>query len=254
MTIDTYPSHSPKRSIRVRSLEEIEAQVAREKLSPEAPPEIFDTSEHPAVTVDLVIFTLSENDLQVLLIHREQWPFKGHWALPGGFVGRHEALGQAAERQLLEETGVTDVFLEQLHTFGHPHRDPRRRVVTVAYYALVAADSLPPSRDEQRVRWWSVYQLPDLAFDHDRILALALDRLRRKIMDTSVAFQFMPKKFTLTQLQQTYEVVLGRPLDKRNFRKKVLSSGRVLETDELHLQGRHRPARLFEFDLESRDY
>jgi len=239
---------------RVRSLEEIEAQVAAEKNSPEA--REYDPSRfyHPAVTVDLVIFTLSEQDLQVLLVRREQWPFKDRWALPGGFVQQEEALGMAAHRQLLEETGVSDVFLEQLHTFGHPSRDPRMRVVTVAYYALVPADKLPPSREGGSVRWWSIYQLPELAFDHDRILDLALGRLRRKIMDTNVAFQFMPKKFTLTQLQQTYEIVLGRALDKRNFRKKVLSSGRVTETDEHHLQGRHRPARLYEFDLEARDF
>jgi len=237
--------------IPVRSLDEIEAQVEAEKQSQEA--REYDPSRfyHPAVTVDLVIFTLSERDLQVLLIHRDHWPFKGRWALPGGFVQERESLSQAAHRQLQEETGVSDVFLEQLHTFGHPQRDPRMRVVTVAYYALVPADKLPPSRKDDGVRWWSIYQLPELAFDHDRILELALRRLRRKIMDTNVAFQFMPRRFTLTQLQRTYEIVLGRTLDKRNFRKKVLALGGVRETDELHLQGRHRPARLYEFDLEA---
>ncbi len=240
--------------IPVRSLAEIEAQVEAEKLSSDAA--AYDSSRfyHPAVTVDLVVFTLSERDLQVLLIHRDHWPFKGRWALPGGFVQEHEAISQAAHRQLMEKTGVSEVFLEQLHTFGHPHRDPRMRVVTVAYYALVPADKLPNATEGDHVRWWSIYHLPELAFDHDRILERALSRLRRKIMDTNVAFQFMPEKFTLTQLQRTYEIVLGRTLDKRNFRKKVLSSGGVKETDELHLQGRHRPARLYEFDLEARDF
>jgi 8-oxo-dGTP diphosphatase len=240
--------------IPVRTLEEIEAQVAAEKNSPEA--RHYDPSKfyHPAVTVDLVIFTLSDRDLQVLLIHREQWPFRGRWALPGGFVRQEESLSQAAHRQLLEETGVSDVFLEQLHTFGHPHRDPRMRVVTVAYYALVPADKLPRSVAGGRVRWSSVYHLPELAFDHDRILDLALRRLRQKILTTNVAFQFMPQKFTLTQLQRTYEIVLGRTLDKRNFRKKVLSGDVVIETEEKHLQGRHRPARLYQFDLEARDF
>lgn len=239
----------------VRSIDEIVAQVEAEKSSPEA--REYDPSRfyHPAVTVDLVIFTLSDRDLQVLLVHREQWPFKGRWALPGGFVREAESLSEAAHRQLRDETGVSDVFLEQLHTFGHPHRDPRMRVVTVAYYALVPADKLPRTgTSEGRVRWWSIYDLPELAFDHDRILELALSRLRRKIMDTNVAFQFMPKKFTLTQLQRTYEIVLGRGLDKRNFRKKALATGNVIETDERHLEGRHRPARLYQFNLENRDF
>lgn len=251
MGVKAQPVKEPE--IPVRSLAEIEAQVEAEKSSQEA--REYDPSKfyHPAVTVDLVIFTLSERDLQVLLIHRDHWPFKGRWALPGGFVQERESLTQAAHRQLLDETGVSDVFLEQLHTFGHPHRDPRMRVVTVAYYALVPADKLPP-KEKGEVRWWSIYHLPELAFDHDRILELALSRLRRKIMDTHVAFQFMPKKFTLTQLQRTYEIVLGRALDKRNFRKKVLSLGGVKETEDFHLQGRHRPARMYEFDLEARDF
>lgn len=237
--------------IPVRSLQEIEAQVEAEKQSLEA--RAYDPSKfyHPAVTVDLVIFTLNASDLQVLLVHRDQWPFKGRWALPGGFVQQEEGIGDAAHRLLQDETGVSQVFLEQLHTFGHPQRDPRMRVVTVAYYALVPADKLPRSSE---VRWWSIYDLPELAFDHDHILELALRRLRQKIMDTNVAFQFMPQRFTLTQLQRTYEIVLGKALDKRNFRKKVLASGAVRETDEWHLEGRHRPARLFEFDLEARDF
>lgn len=240
--------------IAVRPLEEIIAQVESEKNSPEA--RAYDPSKfyHPAVTVDLVIFTLNDKELQVLLIHREQWPFKGRWALPGGFVRQDEGLQEAAHRQLQDETGVAEVFLEQLHTFGHPQRDPRMRVVTVAYYALVPADKLPRSIAGGRVRWASVYELPELAFDHDRILDLALRRLRQKILTTNVAFQFMPQKFTLTQLQRTYEIVLGRTLDKRNFRKKVLSGGVVIETTEKHLEGRHRPARLYQFDLEAKDF
>lgn len=234
--------------VRVRSLAEIEAAVQAERSSPEA--RAYDPSRYPApaVTVDLVIFTISAGELQVLLIHRESWPFQGLWALPGGFVRADESLTQAAHRLLSDETGVSDLFLEQLHTFGHPHRDPRMRVVTVAYYALVPAGKLPPSFTA--ARWWSIYDLPQLAFDHDHILALALRQLRQKILTSDVAFQLMPPKFTLTQLQSSYEVVLGRALDKRNFRKKVLSSGLVRETSERRLEGRHRPAMLFQFSHE----
>ena len=206
--------------------------------------------------MDVVIFTIQEKELRVLLIRRAQWPFKNRWALPGGFVQESEDLGTAAQRELFEETGVKDVFLEQLHTFGHPGRDPRTRVVTVAYYALVPADKLElkATGDAGDVRWWSIYNLPELAFDHDLILDAALSRLRAKIMATNVAFQLMGNKFTLTQLQRTYEIVLGKSLDKRNFRKKILAGSVLIETDERHLQGRHRPARLYQFDLEAVDY
>jgi len=238
----------------VRSLEQIAQAVALEKSSPEAAE--YDPSRfyHPAVTVDLVIFTLSGKSLQVLLLRRDQWPFRGSWALPGGFVLEEEDLAEAAGRQLFSKTGVQGVFLEQLHTFGQPQRDPRMRIVTVAYYALVSADKLTSRGLQEDVRWWSIYDLPQLAFDHDRILSLALERLRQKIAETNLAFQLMPPRFTLTQLQQTYEVILGRNLDKRNFRKKILSLELVRETDEMHLEGRHRPARLYEFNLAARDF
>ena len=243
--------------LNVRSLEEIERQVDAERRSPEA--KAYDPSRffHPSVTVDLIIFTIIQNDLRVLLIKRSQWPFRGRWALPGGFVQENEDLGSAAARELHEETGVHHVFLEQLHTFGHPHRDPRTRVITVAYYALVPAEQLqlePQVGEVEEVRWFSVYELPELAFDHDRMLNLALRQLRTKILDSNVAFQLMPQRFTLTDLQRVYEIVLGRELDKRNFRKKILASSVLIETDERHLQGRHRPARLFEFDMTARDF
>ncbi|MBI3924995.1 MAG: NUDIX hydrolase [Armatimonadetes bacterium] len=210
----------------------------------------------PSVTVDVVIFTIQQRDLKVLLIRRGQWPFRGRWALPGGFVHEREGLEAAAARELYEETGVKDVFLEQLHSFGDPERDPRTRVITVAYYALVPSDklALQAEGDASDVNWFSVYDLPELAFDHDRILDAALKALRRKIMQTNVAFQLMTQKFTLTQLQRTYEIILGKPLDKRNFRKKILASGVLIETDETHLQGRHRPARLYRFDPDAKDF
>lgn len=233
----------------VRSFEEIRAAVEAEKRSSEAreydPGKFF----RPSVTVDVVIFTVRDRDLKVLLVSRRNWPFAGRWALPGGFVLEEEGLDAAALRELAEETGVSDVYLEQLHTFGEPGRDPRTRVITVAYYALLASEDLKllPDTDAEEARWWSIYRLPPLAFDHDLILDKALRRLRERILGTNVAFQLMPDKFTLTALQATYEVILDRRLDKRNFRKKILTSEVLDETGETWMEGRHRPARLYRF-------
>ncbi|MFP4498355.1 MAG: NUDIX hydrolase [Vulcanimicrobiota bacterium] len=203
----------------------------------------------PAVTVDIVIFTIQDDDLKVLLIKRKLPPYKGKWAIPGGFVHYDEPLYEAAKRELFEETGVSDVYVEQLYTFGEPRRDPRKRIITVAYYALVSSENLVvrPDSDASDVRWHSIYNLPGLAFDHDKILNYALNRLRNKIMYTNMAFQLMPEKFTLTELQNAYEVVLGKDLDKRNFRKKIISSGILEKTEEKKVEGRHRPARLYHF-------
>ncbi|MCA9791510.1 MAG: NUDIX hydrolase [Candidatus Eremiobacteraeota bacterium] len=236
--------------IPVRTITQIQAEVEAERQLPEAKNYEVGRFFRPSVTVDVVIFTLQERELRVLLVRRGQWPFQDRWALPGGFVREAEGLEAAAARELLEETGVKDVFLEQLHTFGGLERDPRTRVITVAYYALVPNQRLTPAAnaDAREARWCSVYHLPELAFDHDLILARALTRLRAKIMNSRVAFQLMPEKFTLTQLQQAYEVVLGKELDKRNFRKKILASDVVLETDEKQKKGRQRPARLYRFN------
>lgn len=235
--------------VEVRSPEQIRAEVEAEKRSPDA--RSYDAGRYfrPSVTVDVVIFTVQERDLKVLLVSRGKWPFAGRWALPGGFVLEEEGLDDAALRELREETGVKNVFLEQLHTFGDPGRDPRTRVITVAYYALVSSQDLAlhPDTDAEAAGWWSVYKLPPLAFDHDRIVARALSRLRERILDTNVAFQLMPEKFTLTALQATYEVILNRQLDKRNFRKKILTSEVLEETGETWMEGRHRPARLYRF-------
>jgi 8-oxo-dGTP diphosphatase len=238
---------------RVRSYDQICAEVEAEKRKPEARSYDLGRFFCPSLTVDVVIFTVQARDLRVLLVSRGGWPFLGRWALPGGFVKENEGLDEAARRELFEETGVRDVYLEQLHTFGHPGRDPRTRVVTVAYYALVAAENLAPvpGSDASSTDWWSVYQLPDLAFDHDLILLRALVRLRERIWDSAVASQLMPEKFTLTDLQSTYEVILDRSLDKRNFRKKILSREVIEDTGETWMEGRHRPARLYRFRSES---
>src|SRR5918911_121732 len=174
--------------------------------------------ERPSVTVDVVIFTLQERELHVLLVKRKHWPFEGRWALPGGFVQMDESLEQAARRELEEETGVRDIYMEQLYTFGDPQRDPRTRVISVAYIALVRADlqTLRVSDESTDVRWFPVRALPGpLAFDHDHILETALDRLRSKLEYTTLAFQLLPEYFSILELKQIYERILGEEsLDK----------------------------------------
>jgi len=203
------------------------------------------------VTVDLVIFTIREHRLEVLLIERALPPFEGRWALPGGFIRDGESLEQAALRELEEETGVQDVYLEQLFTFGDPGRDPRGRVVTVAYYALISADNahLVASTDARAARWWPLAKHPRLAFDHDRILDYAVERLRNKLEYTTVGFQLLPRRFTLTELQRVYEAILGRPLDKRNFRRKLALLG-ILKPVKERRRELGRPALLYEFSAQ----
>ena len=202
---------------------------------------------HPAVTTDVVIFTIRQEELKVLLIKRANAPFKGEWALPGGFVQIDEDLDAGARRELLEETGVKDVYLEQLYTFGAVDRDPRERVITVAYYALVPSDrmELRAASDAEGVGWFSVDKLPELAFDHQGILDMAHERLVAKLDYSTIAFQFMADEFTLTELQRVYELILGESIDKRNFRKKILSLKQIEETGKERREGPHRPARLY---------
>ncbi len=206
----------------------------------------------PALTVDCVVFGLDEGDLKVLLIQRGLEPFKGRWALPGGFVRVDEILDAAARRELQEETGLRNVFLEQLYTFGALDRDPRERVVSVAYYALVklSEHDARAATDAANAHWFQVSKVPSLAFDHREILALAITRLKGKVRYQPIGFELLPPKFTLTQLQHLYEAILGTDLDKRNFRKKVLSFDLLIPLKETQMQGRHRPAQLFRFDAE----
>jgi 8-oxo-dGTP diphosphatase len=202
----------------------------------------------PSVSVDVIIFTLRENDLHMLLVKRGHPPFEGMWAIPGGFVGIDESLEDAALRELEEETGVRNVYLEQLYTFGKLDRDPRGRVITVAYFALVPVTAIDPhaGSDAAEARWWSVYDLPPLAFDHADILAYALQRLRYKLEYTAVGFELLPEVFTLSELQAAYEIILGERLDKRNFRRKILSAEVIEETGK-HRTGEGRPAKLYHF-------
>jgi 8-oxo-dGTP diphosphatase len=201
------------------------------------------------VTVDIVIFALREWELQVLLIQRGVPPFEGRWALPGGFVLDDESLESAARRELEEEAGVRDVYLEQLYTFGEPRRDPRGRVITVAYYALLTTDTVPlvAGTDAGAARWMPARKHPPLAFDHEHILDYALERLINKLEYTTVGFKLLPRKFTLGQLQRVYEAVLGRTLDKRNFRRKMSLLGILTPLDERIQDGPSRPAQLYRF-------
>ncbi|MFN8439869.1 MAG: NUDIX domain-containing protein [Caldilineaceae bacterium] len=209
----------------------------------------------PAVTVDIILFTFHEEALKVLLIQRGHDPFAGKWALPGGFVEMDEDLSQAAMRELAEETNVTDVYLEQLFTFGEPNRDPRTRVITVAYFALLGVDQakqlqVRASSDAGDARWWDIYAMPELAFDHERILQYALQRLRWKLEWTALGFLLLPEQFTLTELQKVYETVLHEKLDKRNFRRKILSADLLEESGNLS-KGDHRPAKLYRFSAKA---
>ncbi len=204
----------------------------------------------PALTVDCVVFGIDDAALKVLLIERAEKPHRGSWALPGGFVGIDEDIAIAAARELQEETGIHKVYLEQLCTFGTPDRDPRGRVVTVAYFGLVnRVDHVPAAASDARsAAWYEVRKLPKLAFDHDQILEVAIERLRSKVRYAPIGFELLPKKFSLTQLQRLYEIVLERELDKRNFRKKVNALGIVVGTGETEKNVKRRAAQLYRFD------
>lgn len=208
------------------------------------------TYERPSVTIDAVILTVRDRRLEVLLVKRRHWPFEGMWAIPGGFMQPRESLEDAARRELEEETGVRDVYIEQLYTFGNPDRDPRTRVITVVYYALIRPDALriQAADDAADAHWYPLYALPALAFDHADILAYTRQRLRAKLEYTTIGFQLLQREFTLSELQAVYEAILNRPLDKRNFRKKVLTTGILRATTHSHKMGQHRPAALYRFN------
>ncbi|VAW84783.1 Nudix-related transcriptional regulator NrtR [hydrothermal vent metagenome] len=203
---------------------------------------------HPAVTTDIAVFSIFEDQLNILLIQRANEPFKGHWALPGGFVEIDEDLNEGAARELYEETNLSHIYLEQLYTFGAPQRDPRERVITVAYYALVASSEVrhaAAGSDAVTTKWFPILNLPILAFDHKNIIDTALERLIAKVRYSTIALQLLPQQFTLHELQQIYEIILNENLDKRNFRKKILALDCVVESGQQRRDGQHRPAKLY---------
>jgi 8-oxo-dGTP diphosphatase len=208
----------------------------------------------PNVTVDMIVFTIRERQLKALLIKRDIAPFKGQWAIPGGFVRIDESLENAAKRELSEETSVAGEYLEQLYTFGEPKRDPRGRVITVAYFALINSEKikLKADTDASQAEWFSINELPKLAFDHDKIFDYALKRLRWKFEYTAVGFSMLPEKFTMSQLQDIYEIVFAKKFDKRNFRKKILSL-EILEQEEIKRDVSHRPPQLYSLKKDVKD-
>lgn len=201
------------------------------------------------VTTDIVIFTIEDNELKVLLVKRKYPPFKGGWALPGGFVRPKENLEYGALRELREETGVHGIYLEQLYTFGDPKRDPRGRVITIGYFALVPSKKLQikASDDAADAKLISVASLPNLAFDHEKILVYALGRLRSKIQYTNIVWSLLPKEFPLSQILNVYEAIWNKKMDKRNFIKKLLSLGLLTLLKKQKRGGRQRPAKLYKF-------
>ncbi|MBL8062117.1 MAG: NUDIX hydrolase [Anaerolineales bacterium] len=205
--------------------------------------------EQTGVTVDLSIFTVNEDRLKAMLVRRAEAPFQGFWSLPGGFLKNGESLDAAAQRVLIEKTGVNDVYMEQLYTFGDPKRDPRSRVITVAYIALIPWQNLPKPESEKvtGLTWVSVDSLPKLAFDHKEIMSYAVKRLRAKVSYSNIVHGLMPRQFRLSELQSMYECIIDDKLDKRNFRKRMLATGLLKETGKKDLAGAHRPAMLYQF-------
>jgi 8-oxo-dGTP diphosphatase len=202
----------------------------------------------PLVAVFVVIFTVKDNDLKVLLIHRGVEPFKGRWAIPGGRLEQGESLDAAAARKLVEETGLSDVYLEQLYTFSELDRSAATGAIAIGYFALVDYDSVSlPARKDWPTAWFSLKELPELAFENESVLEYALMRLRYKLEYTNVAYSLLSQYFTMSQLQSVYESILGRQLDKRNFRKRILSLGIVQPTEKTIVFGAHRPAKLYTF-------
>jgi 8-oxo-dGTP diphosphatase len=201
------------------------------------------------VAVVVVILTVVEDDLRVLLIRRSAPPFRDAWALPGGLLVEGESLDRAAARKLLDETGVQDVYLEQLYTFGELSRgEGAERGVAVTYFALVQYEQTRlDERKDWQPAWHSVYKLPPLAFDNNAVVDYAVRRLRSKLDYTNVAYSLLPRQFTLSELQQVYEAILDREMDKRNFRRRMLSLGIIRAAGGTRMEGAHRPAQLYTF-------
>ncbi|MDZ7842584.1 MAG: NUDIX domain-containing protein [Gammaproteobacteria bacterium] len=200
------------------------------------------------VSTDIVVFTVRRDRLEVLLCRQETASNeRGVWSLPGGFVADGEPLDASARRALAEHTGLADIYLEQLFTFGQPERHPGPRVISVAYFALVPGDRLTGFDSGRTGTWWDAARLPPLYLDHEQIIDTARERLAAKLEYSTIAFQLMPDRFTLSELQGVYETIYDRPVDKRNFRKRVLALEHVQATDHKRRNGFHRPARLYRY-------
>lgn len=201
------------------------------------------------IAVDVVIFTIFNQELKVLLIKLKKKPFLGHWAAPGGLVQPDESVNEAAKRHLKSKTGVTNVYLEQLYAFGEVGRDPFGRVVSIAYFALISPSGikLKTTKEYDDIKWFPIDKLPRLAYDHKEITDYAVSRLRSKLEYTNIVYGLLPNAFTLGELQKTYEIILKKKLDKRNFRKKIFSLKFVKKAGKRILRGKNRPAELYSF-------
>jgi 8-oxo-dGTP diphosphatase len=203
---------------------------------------------HPSVTTDCVIFGFDGNKLKVLLIERGIEPFKGKWAFPGGFLKMDESAEEGALRELKEETGLTGAYIRQFHAFTAPDRDPRERVITIAYYALVRLQDVQGGDDAAKAQWFSLDEVPALAFDHDQILRMAERALRKQIHFEPVGFELLPEKFTMKALQQLYEAILSVKFDRRNFYSKMLHLGLLTQLDETVKEPGKKDAILYTFN------
>ena len=206
---------------------------------------------HPAVTTDCVIFGFDGSELQVLLIERGIEPFKGKWAFPGGFLNMDETAGEGALRELKEETGLENAYIEQFNTYSDPGRDPRERVITIAHYALVRIQEVKGGDDAAKAQWFPIDEVPQLAFDHDKILRDAMRKLRERIHFEPIGFELLPEKFTMRDLQILYESILGVKFDRRNFAKKMMHYELLNQLDETVRQTAKRDALLYSFNKEN---
>ncbi|MBA3680358.1 MAG: NUDIX hydrolase [Bacteroidetes bacterium] len=206
--------------------------------------------ERPALASDCVMFGFDGGELKLLLIEREKEPFKNKWSLPGGFVFMQETTEECAKRILLEKAGIKNVFIEQLYTFSEIERDPRERIISVAYFALVNTQQYEviAGRDTLKAEWFELSKVPKLAFDHSKIVKTAIQRLKGKVSYQPIGFELLNEKFTLTQLQALYEAILEEPIDKRNFRKKILGMGFLKALEEKEKNVAHKAARFYSFD------
>ena len=203
---------------------------------------------HPSVTTDCVIFGFDGTKLQVLLIERGIEPYRGKWAFPGGFIKMDESAEEGARRELMEETGMEADFMEQFHTFSDPQRDPRERVITIAYYALCKIRDVKGGDDAAKARWFALDEIPQLAFDHDRILRYAISILRERIHFRPIGFDLLPEKFTMKELQALYEAILNVKFDRSNFAKKMNSLNILTKLDETIWPTAKREAHLYSFN------
>jgi 8-oxo-dGTP diphosphatase len=207
----------------------------------------------PAVTTDCVIFGFDGGGLKLLLTERQKEPFKNMWSLPGGFLSMNETAEECAKRTLLEKTGIKNVFIEQLYTFTDIERDPRERIISVSYFALVDTKQfhIIAGRNTVQAEWFGIAKLPKLAFDHKVIVNTALQRLKGKVTYQPIGFELLQEKFTLTQLQRIYEAILEKNIDKRNFRKKILATGLLKPLNEKERNVARKAAQLFSFDFKT---